>query len=81
MNAEHVVAREMRLLGRLLLETRRARGLNTRKAAVAIGVSRSVISRVERGIPCDLSSYFIINDWLGTAADLQHEPVELPDGG
>ncbi|MBG0828519.1 helix-turn-helix transcriptional regulator [Planomonospora sp. ID67723] len=51
----------------LLRETRRARGLSQRAAAVQIGVSFSTISRIEARQDCELSNAMAVLCWFARA--------------
>lgn len=72
---------DTRTLGRIIRERRRAAGLTTVRAAAMTGVSRRLLSELERGTRRNVGTQavFRVLDLLGLRMDV--EPREAPATG
>lgn len=67
------IAQAPRLLGDLLRERRRERGISQRMLAEHAEVRPSVVSRAERGLDCKLTTWVKLFDGLSFDVDLRLE--------
>ncbi|GAC1521622.1 MAG: hypothetical protein NVS3B1_06030 [Marmoricola sp.] len=64
MSSYRDVAQTLEALPALIRQTRRDRGLSVRGAAEQIGCAFSTISRIENGLPVNLSNAIALLRWV-----------------